>query len=46
MAEAVADEDKAAEARGLAPTESEEEAVYDEAVTELHQGKDACLSGD
>ena len=45
-AEAAEDEDKAADARGLAPTEFEEEAVNDEAVTNLHQGTDARLSGD
>ena len=45
-AEAAEDEDKAADARRLAPTEFEEEAVNDEAVTDLHQGSDARLSGD
>ena len=49
-AEAAEDEDKTADARGLTPTEFEEEAVNDEAVTDLHQGTDArlcsSLSGD
>ena len=40
-----ADDDKTDEARGLAPTEFEEEAVTDEAATDLHQGSDTRLSG-
>ena len=38
-----ADEDKAADAWRLATTEFEEEAVNDEAVTDLHQGT-ACFN--
>ena len=45
-AEAADIKDKAADAPRLATTEFEEEAVNDEAVTDLHQGSYACLSGD
>ena len=43
---AAEDEDKAADARGLEPTEYEEEAVNDKVATDHHRGTDARLSGD